>query len=286
MVAAPALGLALVFVAATGAAAPVSNAPPPPPCSALSNITAFFVDLDGTMYKPGGLIPGARPFVQWLEKTNKSFVFLSNSGAKGVEGVRAKFMTPPYVLQSKPIGLNQAYTGASAVAAWLTDHAPRGSRLFIVQGQAKYGSTTDSFVRVMGRLVPTALLASWEWRTDLNDTEIASWAADSSAGHPTFVVLSNDGLVSDDADPVTHRPGYTDWSYSLFAHAEQLLENGAKLVHQANDAAPWPLRKGGLVLDTPGPGPFVELLKSAMYPKVSWRPRGAAGGAGRSPSDE
>ena len=59
------------------------------------------------MYHPGGLIDGARPFVQWLEATGKQFVFLSNSGAKGVKGVQAKFMTPPYKLQERPINLNQ-----------------------------------------------------------------------------------------------------------------------------------------------------------------------------------
>ena len=44
------------------------------------------------------------------------------------------------------------------------------------------------------------------------------------------------------------------------------MENGATFLNQAPDAAPWPLRKEGLVLDTPGPGPFVTLIKSAMFP--------------------
>ena len=245
-----------------------ASASPVGPCEVQNNITAFFVDLDGTMYVPGGLIPGARSFVQWMEATNKSFVFLSNSGAKGVKGVQAKFMTPPYKLQDAPINLDQCYTSASAVAEWLTNNAPPGSRLFIVEGAATYGNTTDSFVRVMHRLVPPKLLATWEWRTDMNDSAIEGWAADSHAGRvPTFVVLSNDGRIDDvDGDPVTGRPGYSDWGYALFAHAQQLLENNATLIHQAPDQAPWPLRKNGLVLDTPGPGPFVQLLKSAIFP--------------------
>lgn len=234
----------------------------------LPNITAFLVDLDGTMYLPGGLVPGARPFVQWMEASGFPFVFLSNSGAKGVAGVQAKFMTPPYVLQDKPIKLSQSYTGASAVAAWLADTAPAGARLFIIQGMTHYGTTTDSFVRVMRRLVPPALLASWDWRTDLNDTEVLAWAADSHAGHrPTFVVMSNDGKVTDEADPVTGHPGYTDWSYNLFAHAQQLLQNNATLINQAPDQAPWPVRTNGLVMDPTGPGPFVSLLKAAIYPR-------------------
>ncbi len=75
----------VMFGASAGALPP---APAPPPCPRLSNISAFFVDLDGTMYEPGGLLPGARSFVSWMEKTKKPFVFLSNSGAKGAAGVR------------------------------------------------------------------------------------------------------------------------------------------------------------------------------------------------------
>jgi hypothetical protein len=209
-------------------------------------------------------------------------------------------MTPPYKLQDAPISLDQAYTGASAVANWLIDHAPRGARLFIVQGTATYGNTTDSFVRVMHDLVPSDLLATWTWRTDLDDATAENWAADLhfKRHNATFVVLSNDGQIHDaDGDPVTKRTGYTDWSYSLLSHAQQLyarpldshrlalgchdlsrarptrsargrrVENGASLVNQAPDPAPWPLRKGGVVLDTPGPGPFVALLKAAVYPK-------------------
>ena len=49
---------------------------------ATSQITAFLIDLDGTFYEPGGLIPGARRFYQWLRQNKVPFVFLSNTGAK------------------------------------------------------------------------------------------------------------------------------------------------------------------------------------------------------------
>ena len=59
----------------------LASAAPVGPCAVLPNVTAFFVDLDGTMYHPGGLIDGAKQFVSWLEATGRQFVFLSNSGA-------------------------------------------------------------------------------------------------------------------------------------------------------------------------------------------------------------
>ena len=110
-------------------------------CPVLKNITAFFVDLDGTMYVPNSLIPGAKKFVQWMEEKDIPFVFLSNSGAKGASGVQAKFMTPPYKLQDKPIKITQAYTSANALAMLLQDKAPKGSRIYIVQAISKYGNT-------------------------------------------------------------------------------------------------------------------------------------------------
>lgn len=236
-------------------------------CPVLKNITAFFVDLDGTMYVPNSLIPGAKKFVQWMEEKDIPFVFLSNSGAKGASGVQAKFMTPPYKLQDKPIKITQAYTSANALAMLLQDKAPKGSRIYIVQAISKYGNTTDSFVRIIHRLIPKDLLDSYEWRTDLNESEIYQWAYDSKINNfPTFVVFSNDGQISDEEDPVTNKPGYNDWSYRIFSNAQQLLENNAMFLNQAPDAAPWPLRKNGLILDTPGPGPFVTLIKSAMFP--------------------
>ena len=47
-----------------------------PGCPVLKNITAFFVDLDGTMYVPNSLIPGAKKFIQWMEERYTFCVFI------------------------------------------------------------------------------------------------------------------------------------------------------------------------------------------------------------------
>jgi len=198
------------------ALAPIIALPQRPTCKVLPNITAFLLDLDGTIYIPGGLISGASTFVHGLEERHIPFVFLSNSGAKGAEGVRAKFLTPPYVLQDKPIKLDQAHTAAEAAATYLVENAPHSARIFVIQGMSRYGTFTDSFLRVLKRLAPPSLLKSWHWRTDLTDAEVEQWAADSSLGSPTYVVLSHDGQISDESDdPVTGRAGYADWSLVL-----------------------------------------------------------------------
>ena len=50
----------------------------------------FLIDLDGTMYDPSGLLPGAREFYAWLLATGKQFVFLSNTGAKSARHSRIR----------------------------------------------------------------------------------------------------------------------------------------------------------------------------------------------------
>jgi hypothetical protein len=47
-----------------------------------SPIDGFLIDLDGTIYRPGMLIPGAQDFYAWLRATDTPFVLLSNTGAK------------------------------------------------------------------------------------------------------------------------------------------------------------------------------------------------------------
>lgn len=116
-----------------------------------SDITGFLIDLDGTIYsgslpvprpflpvqarlglgllidphpvtrhlgltmaytEPDGLISGAKDFLGWLINTNKPFVLLSNTGAKGSVGVQQKLAR----LQAtpRPIKLKHCFTAAEA----------------------------------------------------------------------------------------------------------------------------------------------------------------------------
>ena len=76
--------------------------------------TAFLIDLDGTMYEPGRLLPGAAAFFAWLRTSQTPFVFLSNTGAKNSAAVAEKFATAPYVIGSDPVPLAHIHTAAEA----------------------------------------------------------------------------------------------------------------------------------------------------------------------------
>ncbi|HEU5377944.1 MAG TPA: HAD-IIA family hydrolase [Ktedonobacteraceae bacterium] len=41
--------------------------------------TTYLIDLDGVVYRGNELLPGAREFVEWLESTQKKYLFLTNN---------------------------------------------------------------------------------------------------------------------------------------------------------------------------------------------------------------
>ena len=51
---------------------------------ATSDCDGFLIDLDGTMYQPGGLLPGAREFYRWLVDSGKPYVLRPHATLKAV----------------------------------------------------------------------------------------------------------------------------------------------------------------------------------------------------------
>lgn len=250
--------------------APVPN---PPLCEDgfAKEVEGYLIDLDGTMYDPKGLSEGAEKFFHWLNSTGKPYVFLSNTGEKGPLGTQTKFLTPPFNISSEAIPLNQIYTAAGATAEFLQDNAPEKARLYVLQSTASFGKEPnkvhDSCYKVIERTVKKELFQSWEIRTDLTETEVKTWASEATTT-PTFVVLCADGKVSDDTDPVTDKPGYTDWDFSLMSRGGWLIQNGATFVSHAPDTHNFVMDPNfpGVNLNTPGPGTFHALLVSSSYP--------------------
>ena len=45
----------------------------------LLNKKGFICDMDGVIYHGNRLLPGVKEFLDWLQKENKHFLFLTNS---------------------------------------------------------------------------------------------------------------------------------------------------------------------------------------------------------------
>mmetsp|Transcript_6096 Transcript_6096/g.10823 ORF Transcript_6096/g.10823 Transcript_6096/m.10823 type:complete len:410 (-) Transcript_6096:1809-3038(-) len=235
-----------------------------------STVTGFLIDLDGTMYSPDGLLPGALHFFQWLLDSKHPFAFLSNTGAKGSMQVQQKLCKEPFALSPNPISLRHIFTAAEAQMQLLVDVVPERGRLYIQQGGD--GSFLNSL-----RMCDPLLVDSWELRTHLTENEAKEWSVYAREyllehGKPgVFVVHFTDGTVTKMHDPITGEIGYADWNYSVFRKSTYLLTNGAQLIYTADDAfnpsvdSEYP----GMLFPLPGPGMFAECLRKAMFPSMS-----------------
>ena len=52
--------------------------------------TTYLLDLDGVVYRGNELVPGARDFILWLERTHKKYLFLTNNSFATGEQILAK----------------------------------------------------------------------------------------------------------------------------------------------------------------------------------------------------
>ena len=52
--------------------------------------TTYLIDLDGVIYRGEVLLPGAKEFIDWLDKTHKKYLFLTNNSFASEEQVIAK----------------------------------------------------------------------------------------------------------------------------------------------------------------------------------------------------
>lgn len=232
-----------------------------------SGARAFLIDLDGTLYSSGRLLPGARRFYRWLLQSRTPHVFLSNTGSKGPEGTQAKLGALPYKLHDSPVPLARILTAADAQADYMASALPEGrwaraapapapparparsrtacaarplpppgSRVLVVSGGG-------SFWRTLLERRDAARVASWDVRTALSDEQAMQWALEASrtrgpagAALPKVVVaffLDGDVLQGDGRAAEAARAD--GWNYGLIKHCAFLLGHGAHLIYTADD---------------------------------------------------
>jgi len=92
----------------------------------LESKKGFICDMDGVIYHGSKLLPGAKEFVDWLQKENKDFLFLTNNSSKTRKELQMK-------LQNMGINVNEEhfYTSALATASFLKKQCPGGSAYVI-----------------------------------------------------------------------------------------------------------------------------------------------------------
>ena len=88
--------------------------------------SGFIIDMDGVIYHGNRLLPGVNDFLNWLEGTEKKYLFLTNSSQRTPKELQEKL---------KRLGISVCedhfYTSALATAAFLASQKPGGSAFII-----------------------------------------------------------------------------------------------------------------------------------------------------------
>jgi NagD protein len=93
---------------------------------AIKSKNAFIIDMDGVLYHGNKLLPGVIEFTEWLTRSGKKFLFLTNASERTPEELRKKL----YRLGVK-VPSDVFYTSALATAMFLSNQKPRGSAYII-----------------------------------------------------------------------------------------------------------------------------------------------------------
>ena len=88
----------------------------------LRNKKAFICDMDGVIYHGNRIIPHVKEFVEWLEKSGKNYLFLTNSSERSPRELAQKLGR-----MGLHVGEEHFYTSALATASFLATQCPHGS---------------------------------------------------------------------------------------------------------------------------------------------------------------
>ena len=92
----------------------------------LKSKQGFICDMDGVIYHGNKLLPGVREFVEWLQKNEKSFLFLTNSSERSPRELQQKLAR-----MGLEVDESHFYTSALATAKFISSQAPGGSAYVI-----------------------------------------------------------------------------------------------------------------------------------------------------------
>lgn len=92
----------------------------------LRNKSGFICDMDGVIYHGNKILPGVREFVDWLQRENKNFLFLTNSSRYTPKELQQKLAR-----MGLDVDESHFYTSALATAKFLSTQAP-GCSAYVV----------------------------------------------------------------------------------------------------------------------------------------------------------
>lgn len=104
----------------------------------MKNYKGYLIDLDGTMYKGSQVIEGAIEFIDYLNKEDKDYLFVTNNSSKTPEEVAEKLNEIGFHTSSEHV-----ITTAMATAGYISEESP-GATVYMVGGTGLRKSLNDA----------------------------------------------------------------------------------------------------------------------------------------------
>lgn len=92
----------------------------------LEKVRCFLLDMDGTFYLGGRLLPGSRPFMEKLTRLNRDYLFVTNNSSQ-----HAGYYATKLAGMGFPVPPEKIFTSGEATALYLGRRYP-GARLYVV----------------------------------------------------------------------------------------------------------------------------------------------------------
>lgn len=104
----------------------------------MKDYKGYLIDLDGTMYKGSQVIEGAIEFIDYLNKEDKDYLFVTNNSSKTPEEVAKKLNEIGFHTSSEHV-----ITTAMATAGYISEESP-GATVYMVGGTGLRKSLNDA----------------------------------------------------------------------------------------------------------------------------------------------
>ena len=102
----------------------------------------FICDMDGVIYHGSRLLDGVKEFVEWLQREDKKFLFLTNASSRSPKELRLKLGR-----MGLDIGEEHFYTSALATAKFLQNQAP-GCSAYVIGDHGLYNALYDAGITI------------------------------------------------------------------------------------------------------------------------------------------
>ena len=159
---------------------------------AIRNKKGFLCDMDGVLYHGNNLLPGAVDFVNWLNRENKKFLFLTNSSERSPRELQQKLAR-----LGLDVGEEHFYTSALATAAFVRNQMP-GCTAYVIGEAGLLNALYDAGI-TMNDMNPDYVIIgetkNYNYQNILKAVKLIQQGAKLIGTNPDLTGPAEDGII-------------------------------------------------------------------------------------------